>query len=231
MGKIGKQNRWQVLLSYLWEIPIEQTASTHNPELTVYLRRGRYMLCTRRAIYSYDDLYTNFRKTFEQIRLLERPVQDVLLLGLGLGSIPYMLERYFGQRYHYTAVEIDEEIIYLANKYVLSDLQSPIETRTGDARQFLAWDTGHYDLICVDIFQDDAIPEEMLQRDFLEHLKLRLAPDGILLFNHLAATGEDRKRADLYFAEVFQPVFPEGACLDVRTNFILMNRPWQQPSL
>jgi spermidine synthase len=229
MGKIGKQNRWQVLLSHLWEIPIEHSSSAYNPELTVYLRRGRYMLTTSRAIYSYDDLYTNFRDAFEQVRIAERPVQKVLLLGLGLGSIPYMLERYFGQRYHYTAVEIDEEILYLANKYVLSELDSPIDVLTADARYFLAGDKETYDLICVDIFQDDAIPVDMLQTDFLQYVQRRLAPEGILMFNHLAVTMADRKQGDQYFETVFKPIFPEGACLDVHSNYILMNRPWHLP--
>ena len=61
------------------------------------------------------------------------PIQNVLVLGLGLGSIPLMLEKNFGKKYNYTAVEIDESVIYLASKYALPKLESNIQIICADA--------------------------------------------------------------------------------------------------
>ncbi|MBK8426044.1 MAG: hypothetical protein IPL27_08815 [Lewinellaceae bacterium] len=80
--------RWKKWLSHLTPITIEETASEHNPELTVALSRGRLQLLSGDAIYSWDDLYQNFIIAFDHLKIDEEPFEDVLILGLGLGSIP-----------------------------------------------------------------------------------------------------------------------------------------------
>ena len=223
MGKIGKANFWKVLLSYVYEYPLERTSSPYNPELSVFLKNGRYQLCTRNAIYSYDDLYTNFSQAFKKVDVANRSIQDVLVLGLGLGSIPLILEKVFHQKYHITAVEIDEEVIYLANKYVLSELASPIDCICANALHFVMQSQEQYDLICMDVFKDDEIPDDFRSIAYLEQLKQMLNPEGILLFNHLALTSEDKKKATQYYREVFLQVFPDGGYIDARSNYVLTN--------
>ena len=223
MGKIGKGSFWKVLLSYVYDFPLERISSPYNQELTVYLRNGRYQLCTPHAIYSYDDLYTNFSQSFHKIKVDQQPIESVLLLGLGLGSIPYILEKVFHKKYPITAVEIDEEVIYLANKYVLSDLEAPIDCICADALAYVYQNQQQYDLICMDVFRDDVIPEDFRRIEFLEALKDSLSPHGILLFNHLALTKEDRQLAAQYFNETFLKVFPNGSYIDAHSNYVLIN--------
>ncbi len=150
--------------------------------------------------------------------------EDVLILGLGLGSVLWMLERNFGLRLHYTAVEIDPEVIYLAEKYALSDLHSPCELIQTDARLFVRQDSRQYDLVIMDVFRDARIPEPFRQLDFLEDLEQRLSPNATLLFNFLAQTEEDRRRADVFFREKFLEVFPQGDYLDTGGNWMMCNR-------
>jgi spermidine synthase len=224
MGKkIGKANFWQRIGSYLSEITLERSGSLHNEHLEVILKNGRYQLCTENAIYSYDDRYDNFRSAFAKTHIGQRNIKDSLLLGLGLGSIPYLLEHTFDCHFPLTAVEIDEEVIYLAEKYVLKDLQLPIQSICTDALHFLQVDQNEYDLICMDVFKDDFIPEAFRQKEFLEDIQRRLRPDGIFLYNHLSVTDKDQQEAFLYFREVFQPFFPKGTYIDTRSNFIFLN--------
>ena len=110
------------ILSYIKDIPIVSTSSEYNEILDLYLVKGRYQLCTENAIYSYGDKYDNFANAFKQIDLDK--VNDVLILGLGLASIPYILETIHQKAFNYTGVEIDDEVIYLASKYVIDDLKS-----------------------------------------------------------------------------------------------------------
>jgi len=129
------------LLKYLWsyvtDVHIESMSSDYNESLHVLLSKGRYQLCTPNAIYSFADKYSNFTDTFTQLDLDNSNISDVLILGFGLGSIPYMLEKKFDKRYSYTGVEIDDTVIYLASKYVLDELKSEIQMIQADAWNFI----------------------------------------------------------------------------------------------
>ena len=217
-------SRWKKWLSYFFEQHIESASSDHNPHLYVSLNRGRYQLCTANAVYSFEELYDNFYKTFQQLNFEALPGKRVLLLGLGLGSIPQMLEQHFNQSFQYTAVEIDEAIIYLANKYVLTNLQSPIETICTDAIAFIDQTSEKFDLICMDIFLDDVVPTAFETNHFLESLKACLHPEGFLLYNRLSVTDKDLSKTRMFYQDVFQTVFSDSAYLDVHSNWILINK-------
>lgn len=216
---------WKKWLSYLAEIHIESASSEHNPHMYVSLRNGRYQLSTAHAIYSYGDLYTNFDRAFQKIDLNRLPGKEVLILGLGLGSIPIILEQTYERHYHYTAVEIDESVLDLAHRYTLGGLASPIELICTDAHAFMMQTEEKYDLICMDIFLDDEVPENFESPAFLEALRDSLNPGGVLLYNRLAAKTKDVERTRVFFENRFLPVFPQGAWLDVGGNWILINRP------
>lgn len=219
-----KPNIFTKVLSYLTQQHMETIHSDYNEVLHVFLKNGRYQLCTANAIYSYGDKYDNFRKSFAQMDLDKLDIDHVLLLGFGLGSIPFMLEKTFGKKYAYTGVEIDESIIYLASKYVLDELTSEIELIQADAYSYIYQTQMKYDLICVDIFVDDKIPEVFLDVDFLEAVTENLTDSGIIMFNHLAYTKEDKVAALGYYNDVFKTVFSHGECLDVKGNLMMVNR-------
>ena len=219
-----KPNLITNLLSYITQQHMETIQSDYNEVLHVFLKDGRYQLCTANAIYSYGDKYDNFRRSFAQMDLDKMDIDNVLLLGFGLGSIPFMLEKTFRKKYTYTGVEIDESIIYLASKYVLDELTTEIELIQADAYSYIYQTQMKYDLICVDIFVDDKIPEVFLDVDFLEAVTENLTDSGVIMFNHLAYTKEDKIAAEIYYNDVFLQVFPDGKCLDVKGNLMMVNR-------
>jgi spermidine synthase len=212
---------WKKYLSYLFEFHIESAPSEINPHLYVSLRNGRYQLSTANAIYSFADLYDNFTLSFEKLYLPEEKT-DVLLLGFGLGSIPYMLEKKFDKNYYYTAVEIDENVLYLANKYTLPDLKASINMIPTDAMAFVHYCQEQFDMICMDVFLDDSVPEGFESESFLLQLQTLLKPKGLLLFNKLAANRKDIEQARTFF-DTFKKVFPNGTYLDVNGNWMLIN--------
>lgn len=177
----------KILLSYLIEYPMETIRSQDGLLLTVCLRNGRLQLYSDHAIYSWDDLYTQFRDVFNILRLEIKQKKEVLILGLGLGSIPYLLEKKLGIDAYYTAVEVDENIIYLAEKYTLSFLKSGFSTICADALTFPQYTEEKFDLICFDVFIDNETPAAFFSADYFEALKDCLEPNGLLLFNVLRA--------------------------------------------
>ncbi|MEL6659280.1 MAG: fused MFS/spermidine synthase [Bacteroidota bacterium] len=216
--------RWKIWLSYLTELHIESASSEYNPHLYVSLYKGRYQLSTANAVYSFGDLYTNFSRIFERWNWDKFSPNRVLLLGLGLGSIPVILETQHQRLCQFTAVEIDEEVVDLAYRYVLEDLESPIEMITTDAALVVPQLTpASFDLICVDIFDDDVVPAAFEETAFLEQAASLLRKGGVLLFNRLAANTADQETSIAFYENTFRKVFPESYCLDVGGNFMLVS--------
>lgn len=216
--------RWRFWLSYIWEQRLETTSSEYNDYLEVSIVHGRLQLTAEEAIYSFGDYYLNFRKLFDRFAFIDLPQQaEVLVLGLGLGSIPEILSKLWEVDYSYTAVEIDPVIVQLASDYSLPRLDVPIEVVNTDALVYLQSTARTFDLICMDVFQDADIPEAFLGAEYLELLAARLNPGGAIVFNRLAATLHDRKQSQEYFESVFKSVFPEADKVNTGGNFMLVN--------
>lgn len=215
---------WKYLLSYIKDVHIESASSVYNEELDVLLVKGEYQLVTPEAIYSYGNKYDNFFQAFKKLEIKKQNIDNVLLLGLGLGSIPYMLEQFFKQKYTYTAVEIDEAIIYLASKYVLNDLTSDVTTICTDAINYVSIDQNRYDMIAMDVFVSDYIPEAFETEEYLIDLKDSLTEDGLLLFNRLYLFEKDKLKTKKYYDEIFKKVFPNGRYIEINGNWVLINK-------
>lgn len=213
---------WKKYLSYLTELRIETRSSSYNPVLIILLKNGQFQLCTEKAIYSYGDRYDNFKLAFQKVNL-DLKDSNVLILGLGLGSIPLMLETSFGKKFNYTAVEIDEEVIDLAEKYVLNELSSPMTCIQANAEHFVYQTQEKYDLITMDVFESDIIPDVFMQIEFLSALKGCLSANGYIIYNTLAATKEDKRIAQAFYNDKFLKVFPNGELINIKGNYMLIS--------
>lgn len=210
-------------LSYLTPMHIESVGSDVNDALELYLIQNRFRLTTMDAIYSYDDRYYNFMKAFQEISLPDDGA-EVLLLGFGMGSIPFMLEKSFQRKYFYTGVELDEAVTYLFSKYQRPRIQSPIEIIQADAAVFMDLQSQVYDMICVDVFVGEFVPEHVKQDEFLENIRNALSSKGILLWNMLYATQEQTDEVDQFITFHFKKWFPDFHTIEVLGNIILFNK-------
>lgn len=214
---------WKKWLSHFIELELEQLDSHYGHTLSLCLSDGRFQLNTDRAIYSWEDKYDNFFRAFKQLKLEDLPGKEALILGFGLGSIPQMLERNFKQNLIFTGVEIDDQVIYLAEKYICHQLKSPLQLIQASAEIFVEITEETYDLICVDIFINDQIPAPIRSHVFLEQVRACLNEGGVVLFNHLANREAERKSAETFFNNAFRSVFPDATLLDVEGNFIFVS--------
>ena len=210
------------LISHFREVKLEETGSVHNPLLLVLLYKGRYQLCTQTAIYSYEDKYDNFKQAFEEIQVANKKLDNVLLLGLGLGSIPFMLEKIFEVNTDYVAVEIDEVICKLAEIYILSDLKSSVQVYPIDAMNYFQWYDHKYDMIAMDIFQSAEVPAEFESQEYFKTMESRINDGGIILYNRLANTTVDEQK-NRKFKSDWMSVFPKGGIIDCKNNLIFIN--------
>lgn len=215
---------WITIGSYIGDIVLEKEQSTYSGELEVICRNGRYALCTKNAVYSYDDLYINFRESFRRLDLEQYEIKNVLVLGLGLGSIPYLLEKKFKKKYTYTLVEIDQKVVNLATKYTLSELTSPLNIICIDALEYIKSCTATFDFVAVDIFIDDQIPTSFESIQFLEDVKKVLSPNALLMYNRLIYKGDMEIKNNDFFEKKFKKVFKNADCLSLGDNRMLVNK-------
>lgn len=214
--------KWKRWLSYLTELELEHISSDLHESLTISLVQGRIQLFADKAIYSFEDLYSNFAEAFKHVDLNRLPGKRVLVLGLGLGSVIQLLEKKHAFHGEYTAVEWDEAIIYLAEKYTLKNIDVPLMTIAADAEIFLKTYTDElFDLILVDIFQDDVIPPYFSTKTCLQKLKSILATEGLIISNRLYKSPADQANTNLYTKDVFQTIFPTSAAITVEGNRLL----------
>ncbi len=215
---------WKKLLSRVIDIPLESASTPYNPDVQLQLRNGRFLLTTPNAIYSYGDLYLNFYEAFRRLKPQKRKIREVLVLGLGMGSIPWMLEKKFGQIYNYTCVEVDEVIAGWAMKYAVPELKSPMMIYTADALPFVYTCTQRFDLICVDLFLDEHVPNELDDPGFTQALSSLLLPEGLLMWNRLADKDPLIQRTSNFYEQVFSKIFGDAHLLTFEGNWMLLNK-------
>lgn len=213
--------RWKYWLSYLSEVHLTSTPTDINPHLYISIVKGRLQLCSQNAVYSYEDRYDNFRLLFDQIKLDEKPYRSALVLGLGLGSVPLLIEKKGLALDRMTFVELDEQVIRLAEEYTLRYLQTPYESICADAAIFALTHQGAYDFIVSDVFLDDVIPDDLLTKDYVHALHDLLNPDGLIVINTLASTDADKKHSLSYFNDVVKPIFPQATYTHVWENYMI----------
>ena len=212
---------WKKWISHFQPLTLETASSEYNPELAVVLDRGRLQLLSKNAIYSWDDLYHNFTIAFGTLDLEDRQINEVLVLGLGLGSVPYILEKLYERDYQYTAVELDGQVAALAAKYTFPRLSSPVEMVTADAGIFVQLASDQFDMIVVDIFEDDRTPDTFETTAFLEACSARLRTGGLLLYNRLYNTSQNIRSTEHFFYNGFRSVFPDAWKIDTGGNWVL----------
>ena len=184
----------QKYLSYLNRIVVEKISSQHNSELIVAIQEGKYVLNTKNANYSYATLHKVFQQALNKIEI--KNVNSILVLGCGAGSIPTIIYKELGLNPTMDAVEIDEKVIDLGNKYFGLNQYSRLQVIIEDAINFVKSCNDKYDLILVDLFKGIDLPKEFLTQYFFEQLKSLLCEDGELLINYVAYNHETKQRVE-----------------------------------
>lgn len=134
--------------------------------------------------YGYYHRGGPFGRFFDAVARRPRPVADVGVVGLGVGS----LGCYARSGQTWTFLEIDPEVERLARDArwfrFLAGCGNRPRVVLGDARISLAADTAaRYDVLIIDAFASDSIPIHLLTREALALYLSRLKPGGIVLFH------------------------------------------------
>lgn len=107
---------------------------------------------------------------------------DILVIGLGGGSLPKMLYR-INPGFNVDAVELDTEVVKIAEKYFYFKEGVHANVFVNDARIFVKKTRNKYDIIILDAYKSEFIPYHLLTREYFEELSAILNDGGLLLLN------------------------------------------------
>ena len=142
--------------------------------------------------------------------MMAEDCRDVLILGLGTGTFATQCLKYF-PGCSVTGVEIDEKIVALSREYF--GLPEEVEAVVGDGRAYLT-DSGMYDVIMVDAYQDITIPFQMSSVEFFTEVREHLEPGGVMVVN-MSMRSESEGSMNEYLMDTIASVFPYCATVKV----------------
>ena len=183
-------SKLKYFLSFIFDVKIETTESILNPFLQVVIRNGRLLLNTYNANYSYGSLQDAFRFVFKKIKIKDKNIKDILVLGFGCGSIAALFNGY--KNVEITGVEADEKVLALYEKYFIEEITSELILVEAFSEDYVTTITKTYDLIIVDVFIDIEIPSSIKESSFYKPLQNRLNKNGILIFNFIVLNEKEQ---------------------------------------
>lgn len=156
--------------------------------------------------------------------LLVKPEpKNILIVGLGGGTLPAVLHELLPNA-TITSAEIDPAVVKAAKRFFNYQESEQVQTVVMDARVYLkrALREGKkWDLIILDAFNGDYIPEHLMTKEFLQEVRSALNPGGLVAANTFATSR-------LYHHEsvTYEAVFPHVKMLaSPRGNRVLLAAP------
>ncbi len=187
------------LLSYLYPITLFKAQSNISKSLEVNLSGGELVLDSKNANYSYGSLQRVLRIGLKRIgfsKILK--MDNILVLGVAGGSVIKTLTDEIGFKSKITGVEIDKDIITIANRFFKLDQIQNLQLVIDDAFEFVLKSREKYDLIIIDIFQDTKMPNFLYEDFFKDRILFLLKEKGFVLFNTMILNKEAEEKNKEY---------------------------------
>jgi spermidine synthase len=161
------------------------------------------------AMYLREPFRTRYRYTdFFHLGIAYNPAaRNVLFVGLGAGSSEKRMWRDFPQL-QIEAVELDPVVVDVAYRYFHLPRDPRLRVEVGDGRRYLARDERRWDVIVIDAFFADAIPAHLVTQEFLELVRTRLAPGGVVVTNAIGALAGPGSRLFRSIYKTYRSAFP-----------------------
>jgi len=158
------------------------------------------------------------------LAFVDKP-RNVLVVGLGGGTIPSFIRRHFPQA-NIDAVDIDPGVVEVARSHFGFREDAKMRAHVEDGRRFIERAERRYDIIFLDAFGADSVPYSLVTREFLDSVRRALAPRGAVVGNLWSSVYNP-----LYDSMVrtYRAVYDEVYIVDVPSggNKLLVALPWK----
>jgi spermidine synthase len=192
-------------LSYFIPVNVHRRNSAISKSLEITWNNGELVMDSANTNYSYGSLQRILKKGLRKIGYSEVLKMDhILILGVAGGSVIKTIVNEVGFNGRISGVEIDKEIIRMANRYFKLHEIPNLEIFIDDAFEFVLKTKEKYDLVIIDIFQDLNMPGFLFEKFFANRVGFLLNDNGFILFNTMLLTEGDNLRNKQYISE-FDP--------------------------
>jgi spermidine synthase len=184
------------LLSYFSPVAIAHSSSSFNKSIDVIERFSKYELYVNGIQQSGPYTIRLWKNGLKDV-IIHSLVKQILVLGVGGGTLFPMLHKRFPEA-HITAVDIDHEIISFYKKYFAADTNSYTTLVCKDARGFIKSTKQRFDLIIVDLYIGNDVPEFVTEKSFFTTINKNISPAGNVLVNYFTDTNQWKKSQKLF---------------------------------
>ncbi|MDS1141558.1 fused MFS/spermidine synthase [Pusillimonas sp. SM2304] len=168
-----------------------------------------------------DKMVFGYTRMMTTALFVKPDPQSVLVVGLGGATLPLALEKILPGAV-IDSIEIDPAVARVAERF-FGYRQGPRQRLfVEDGRAFVERarrEGRRYDMIMLDAFDVDYIPAHLLTRQFLEHVRAILSPDGVLAANSFTTSGMYDRESVTYAA-----VFGDFYNLRAESRYVTANR-------
>ncbi len=175
-------------------------------------RHLRFESSFQSGMYLDDPYRTRYRYTdYLQLPLAYRPgLKNILFIGLGGGSVQKRIWRDF-PRVDLQVVELDPTVRDVAFRYFDLPRSPRLDVTVEDGRRFLARDDRRWDAIIIDAYFSDSLPFHLTTVEFLELVRSRLTPGGVVASNLIGAVKGEGSQLFRSIYKTYRTVFPSVA--------------------
>ncbi|OXE98638.1 spermine/spermidine synthase [Flavobacterium araucananum] len=198
----------QKLFSYIIPIKIFKKKSERSKIIEVTWANGELVLDSENTNYSYGSLQRILRYGLRNIGYdTIRNMDHILVLGVAGGSVIKTLVDEIEYKGKITGVEIDPDMIQIANQYFNLNQIKQLEIVIDDAFEFVLKTKNKYDLIIIDIFEDIKMPNFLFESFFSGRICSLLKSNGFVLFNTMILDEAHNVRNRKYISEINSELF------------------------
>lgn len=217
----------QKIFSYLYPIKIFKKNSARSKTIEVTWTNGELVLDSENTNYSYGSLQRILRYGLRNIgydKVLK--MDHILVLGVAGGSVIKTLVDEIEYKGKITGVEIDPDMIQIANQYFNLNKIKQLQIVIDDAFEFVLKTKDRYDLIIIDIFEDTNMPNFLFEKFFSERVSFLLKDQGFVLFNTMILDEAHNVRNRKYISEINPKLFTSKMLprIEVHNELIIIEK-------
>lgn len=175
-------------------------------KFSLRLRNSQNQSCMYRS--QPERLVFDYTRMIMGALLVEPAPRRILIIGLGGGTLPMALHRLLPDS-EIDNVEIDEAVVNMARRYFDFRETPQMRVHVRDGRLFIKQAIRQqktYDLVILDAFNGDYIPEHLMTREFLGEVRALLSASGVVVANTFSSSALYAHESVTY-ASVFGPFF------------------------
>lgn len=180
----------------------------HRNSQTVSLSFETSLIQTCMRLDAPDELVLDYTRAMMGFLLINPAPRSVLMIGLGGGAMLKYLHLHLPSS-DLTAVEINPHVIGMRQDFHIPPDSERLRIVCTDGAAFVARPPALYDVILVDGFTGEGLPDALCSRGFYAHCRKALTPGGTLVAN-VQADADQTRQIRQRLSKAFQP---EGGTL------------------